>query len=166
MPRTVILKEAQAPYTLSLEEATLSQETVILEREGRPVAAVVPFDEYEAFATWRQRQAGGTSWREQEEWEQDWARLPLGEQEGTWPDVLTPEMIEARLRATRESYGIVKMDDPNKILTIATGSESAPENIWLALEGATDADEQPWRASAHRSVCHPDHRLLNRAGLV
>lgn len=42
MPRTVILKEAQAPYILSLEEATLSQETVILEREGRPVAVVVP----------------------------------------------------------------------------------------------------------------------------
>jgi PHD/YefM family antitoxin component YafN of YafNO toxin-antitoxin module len=133
MPRTVILKEAQAPYTLSLEEATLSQETVILEREGRPVAAVVPFDEYEAFATWR----------EQEEWEQEWARLPSGEQEGTWPDELTPEMLEARLRAIRESYGIVKMDDPNKILTIATGSESALENIWLALEGATDADDQP-----------------------
>ena len=143
MPRTVILKEAQAPYTLSLEEATLSQETVILEQGGRPVAAVVPFDEYEAFATWRQRQAEDAFWREQEEWEQEWAKLLLREQEGTWPDELTPEMIEARLRAIRESYGIVKMDDPNKTLYIATSSELAPENVWLALKDATDADEQP-----------------------
>jgi antitoxin (DNA-binding transcriptional repressor) of toxin-antitoxin stability system len=55
MPRTVILKEARAPYTLSLDEAALGQETVILERKGRSVAAVVPFAEYEAFTAWRQR---------------------------------------------------------------------------------------------------------------
>jgi hypothetical protein len=52
-------------------------------------------------------------------------------------------MIEARLRAIRESYGIVKMDDPNKTLYIATSPELAPENVWIALKGATDADEQP-----------------------
>ena len=143
MPRTVILKEAQAPYILSLEEATLSQETVILEREGRPVAVVVPFGEYEAFAAWRQQQMEGESWRAQEEWEQKWAELPLWEQEGTWPEELTPQMIEARLKAVRESYGIVKMDDPDKTLYIATSSELAPENVWLALKDATDADEQP-----------------------
>jgi len=143
MPRTVVLKEAQAPYTLSLEEATLSQETVILEREGRPVAVVVPFGEYEAFATWRQRQAEDDSWREQEEWEHAWAELPLWEQEGKWPEELTPQMIEARLRAVRESYGIVKIDDPDKTLYIATSSELAPENVWLALKDSTDADEQP-----------------------
>jgi hypothetical protein len=33
MPRAVVLKETQTPYTLSLEADTLAQETLILERE-------------------------------------------------------------------------------------------------------------------------------------
>jgi antitoxin (DNA-binding transcriptional repressor) of toxin-antitoxin stability system len=112
MTRTVVLKEAQALYTLSLEADTLGQETVILEREGRPVAAVVPFAEYEAFVAWRRRQEEEEEfWREQEEWEREWAKLPPWEQEGTWPDELTPEMIKARVRAVRESYGMIRVDN-------------------------------------------------------
>ncbi len=69
MPRTVVLKEARAPYTISLDEATLGQETVILEREGRSVAAVVPFAEYEAFTAWRQRrEEAGPNWSARSAW--------------------------------------------------------------------------------------------------
>lgn len=142
MPRTMVLKEAQAPYTVSLDEAALGQETVILEREGRSVAAVVPFAEYEAFTVWRQRREEDESWREQEEWEREWAKLPPWEQEGTWPDELTPEMIEARVKAVRESYGMVKVSDPDEALYIATSPDLAPENVWFLLNENVGVDEQ------------------------
>ena len=132
MPRKVILKEAQATYNLSLDSATLGQETLILERESRPVVAVVPFAEYEAFTAWRRRQE--KFWREQEEWEREWAKLPPWEQEGTWPDELTPEMIKARVQAVRESYGMIRVDNPDEALYIATSPEMAPENVVFFLD--------------------------------
>ena len=139
MPRTVVLKEAQAPYILSLDEAALGRETVILEREGQPVAAVVPFADYEAFAAWRERREEEEEfWREQEEWEREWAKLPPWEQEGKWPDELTPKMIEARLKALRESYGMIKVDDPDEALYVATSPDLAPENVVFFLNDITD----------------------------
>jgi hypothetical protein len=38
--KKVTLKEAQAPYTLAIDEEALKQEPVILERDGRPIAAL------------------------------------------------------------------------------------------------------------------------------
>jgi len=143
MPRTVVLKEAQAPYNLALDEATLGQETVILEREGRPVAAVVPFSEYEVFVAWRQQQeAKEEFWREQEEWEREWVKLPSWEQEGTWPNELTPEMIKARVQTVLSLRGISRVDDPDEALYIATSPELAPENVVFFLSD-DDVDEQP-----------------------
>jgi prevent-host-death family protein len=116
MPRTLILKETQAPYTLTLDEVTLGEETIIVERKGRPVAAVMPIAEYEAFVTGRQQQEETEekeSWRKQGEWEREWAKLPSWEQEGKWPDELTPEMIEARLKTVRESYGMSRVPNPS-----------------------------------------------------
>ena len=52
--RRVILKEAHAPYTLAIEEEALSREPFILERDGEPVAAVIPNTEYEAYRAWRE----------------------------------------------------------------------------------------------------------------
>jgi hypothetical protein len=59
--KTLTLKEAQAPYNVALDDILLSDEVVILEKDGQPVAAVVPMAEYVAFQAWReaekQRQA-------------------------------------------------------------------------------------------------------------
>jgi hypothetical protein len=59
--KIVPLNESHASYTVALDDAPLSGEVVILEKEGQPVAAVVPMDEYAAFQAWRetekQRQA-------------------------------------------------------------------------------------------------------------
>ncbi len=140
MPRTVTLKESQAPYNLSLDEITLGEETVILEREGQPVAAVVPFIEYEAFIVWR-RQREEEFWREQEEWEREWAKLPPWEQEGKWPDELTPEMIEARVETVRSLRGVIQIDDPEEALYVATSPELAPENVVFLLNDDADVDE-------------------------
>ena len=52
--RRVVLKERHAPYTLAIEEEALSREPFILERDGEPVAAVIPMAEYEAFRAWRE----------------------------------------------------------------------------------------------------------------
>jgi hypothetical protein len=52
--KRVVLKEPHAPYTLAIEEEALSREPFILERDGEPVAAVIPMAEYEAFRAWRE----------------------------------------------------------------------------------------------------------------
>ena len=54
--KKIMLRESQAPYTLTLDEKTLTHESVILERDGQPVAALVPTAEYEAFHAWQQAQ--------------------------------------------------------------------------------------------------------------
>ena len=52
--KTLTLKEAQAPYNVALDDILLSDEVVILEKNGQPVAAVVPMAEYTAFQAWRE----------------------------------------------------------------------------------------------------------------
>ncbi len=52
--RRVALKEAHAPYTLAIEEEALSREPFVLERDGEPVAAIIPITEYQAFRAWRE----------------------------------------------------------------------------------------------------------------
>ena len=47
--KTLTLKESQAPYNVALDESLLAGEVVILEKDGQPVAALVPLVEYEAF---------------------------------------------------------------------------------------------------------------------
>ena len=52
--KTLTLKESQAPYNVALDEAVLTDEVVILEKNGQPVAALVPIAEYTAFQAWRE----------------------------------------------------------------------------------------------------------------
>jgi len=52
--KKVVLRESKAPYTLAIDDETMTEEPVILERNGRPVAALVPIAEYEAFRVWRE----------------------------------------------------------------------------------------------------------------
>jgi len=54
--KKLILKDAQAPYNLSLDDTLLADEVVILEKEGRPVAALIPMTEYAAFQAWREEE--------------------------------------------------------------------------------------------------------------
>jgi antitoxin (DNA-binding transcriptional repressor) of toxin-antitoxin stability system len=52
--KKLTLQETHATYKISLDEAVLSNEVVILEKEGQPVAALVPMAEYAAFQAWRE----------------------------------------------------------------------------------------------------------------
>ena len=53
----LILKEAQAPYQIALNDTLFAGEVVILEKNGQSVAAVVPMTEYDAFQAWRAAEA-------------------------------------------------------------------------------------------------------------
>jgi len=56
MVKRIPIKEARAPYTIPVDEEGLAEGPVILERNGEPVAALVPIEEYQRFAAWRERQ--------------------------------------------------------------------------------------------------------------
>jgi len=49
--KRVTLREDRAPYLV--DEEILSDEPVIVERNGQAVAAVIPMADYEAFLAWR-----------------------------------------------------------------------------------------------------------------
>jgi hypothetical protein len=53
--KKLTLKETRAPYNLSLDDTILTDEVVILEKDGQPVAALVPIAEYTAFQAWREK---------------------------------------------------------------------------------------------------------------
>jgi hypothetical protein len=55
MSKTVTLRETKATYAVTLDEAQLCQAPFAIERDGEPVAAVVPFAEYREFIAWRER---------------------------------------------------------------------------------------------------------------
>ena len=48
-----IIREVQAPYTVNLNDDAVGRETIILQRDGKPVAAVVPYAEYESLLTFK-----------------------------------------------------------------------------------------------------------------
>ena len=54
--KKLTLKETRAPYNVSLDDAILTDEVVILEKDGQPVAALVPIAEYMAFQAWREEE--------------------------------------------------------------------------------------------------------------
>ena len=54
--KILALKESQAPYNVALNETLFADEVVILEKNGQPVAALVPMPEYTAFQAWRKKE--------------------------------------------------------------------------------------------------------------
>lgn len=54
--KKLTLKESHAPYEISLDDALLTNDVVILEKDGQPVAALVPITEYTAFQSWREEE--------------------------------------------------------------------------------------------------------------
>lgn len=79
--KKVILRESKAPYTLAVDDETMAQEPVILERDGRPVAVIIPIVEYEAFRAWREMV------------EEPWPEEPLPTPEGDLEALAAVERI-------------------------------------------------------------------------
>ena len=51
--RKVTLRESQAPYILTIDAEITTNESVLLERHGKPVAALIPIADFNAFQAWR-----------------------------------------------------------------------------------------------------------------
>ncbi len=48
-----LIREVQTPYTISPNDQLIGRETIILQRDGQPIAAVVPYAEYQEFLAQR-----------------------------------------------------------------------------------------------------------------
>ena len=54
--RTLVLKEAQAPYALTIDDATLAEGPVRVVRGGETIGVLVPPSEYEELCVWQEAQ--------------------------------------------------------------------------------------------------------------
>jgi PHD/YefM family antitoxin component YafN of YafNO toxin-antitoxin module len=52
--KTISLKETLATYSLSLDETQLGREPIIIERQGQPLAAIIPIEKYQEFVAWQE----------------------------------------------------------------------------------------------------------------
>ena len=54
---TIQLREAKAPYTVTIADKNLQKEALLVEPNGQPIAVLVPIHEYTAFQAWQKSQA-------------------------------------------------------------------------------------------------------------
>jgi hypothetical protein len=54
-----IIREVQAPYIVNLDDEAVGRETIILQRDGVPVAVVVPYDKYQQLLVFYSIHTGG-----------------------------------------------------------------------------------------------------------
>lgn len=66
MPKTITLREAQATYSLTIETSQLTQGPVVLEYEGKPIAALISLADYQRFVQWQEREQA-KAWQEEQE---------------------------------------------------------------------------------------------------
>ncbi|MFQ5858026.1 MAG: DUF5678 domain-containing protein [Anaerolineae bacterium] len=79
------IREARVAYPFSIDETELTEHPLILERAGRPVAAVIPIDDYEQFVAWRERE-------QTEAWQAEQQRIL--EREHAVFERLKPELLK------------------------------------------------------------------------
>jgi antitoxin (DNA-binding transcriptional repressor) of toxin-antitoxin stability system len=56
MSKTIEIEEAKTQYAVLLDEAYLAEGPLIVERQGNPIAAIIPFIEYERYRVWREKE--------------------------------------------------------------------------------------------------------------
>jgi len=56
MNRTIEIKEAKTRYVLPLDESLLAEGPLVVEDQGKPIAAIIPFVEYERYKRWQKQQ--------------------------------------------------------------------------------------------------------------
>ena len=107
-----ILRGARAPCTLAVDDETRGHEPVILGREGRPGAALVPIVEYEAFRAWRKAL------------EEPWPEEPPPTPEGDLEALAAVGRIRTMLADT----------EPEIWRDVIEDELLSPENLWILLE--------------------------------
>jgi len=86
-----LLFQATAAVVYAAHTADIRR-PIVLEHDGQPVAAIVPYRDYRRFLTWKE-QDQQAAWREMEE---------LLAHVHSQPTKLTPEEIEAQVTSDRE----------------------------------------------------------------
>ncbi len=83
-----VIRETRVAYPFAIDERALTGETLILERAGKPVAAVIPIDDYARFVAWREHeQAQAWQTAQQQTMERDRAAF----------ERLKPELLKTHL---------------------------------------------------------------------
>ena len=98
-----MLRETSPVYSVDVDEIQLARQPLIIERRGKPIAAVVSFDEYRRFSIWREEQAARRAWvleqdprrrMSAEEWH---AHFEAMDRFAAHFDDVTPEELEAEI---------------------------------------------------------------------
>lgn len=66
MVKRIAIKEARAPYTVPVGEEDLIEGPLIVERQGEPIAVIIPYREYQRFVEWQERERA-TTWQEEQQ---------------------------------------------------------------------------------------------------
>jgi hypothetical protein len=105
MAEAKTLRETGLIYSVDLDEIQLARHPLIVERRGKPIAAVVSFDEYRRFSAWREERHAKRAWvlehdpqprMSAEEWH---AHFEAMDRFAAHFDDVTPEELEAEITA-------------------------------------------------------------------
>jgi len=103
MAEAKTLRETSPVYSVDVDEILLARQPLIIERRGKPVAAVVSFDEYRRFSVWQEEHAARRAWvlerdprrkMSAEEWQ---AHFEAMDRFAARFDDVTPEELEAEI---------------------------------------------------------------------
>ena len=125
--KTLVLKENQVVYEEAIDESLREGEPVILERDGRPIAVLVPIEEYETFRAWK-------------------ASRQVDELHN-WPDDRTLEEVVADIK--RRGSGIPNVREPTASLAelLANTPPDPDFNLeewqreWARVEAEMEAED-------------------------
>jgi len=138
--KKLTLKETQAPYEVALDDTS---EVVILERNGEPVAAIVPIAEYQAFQSWRQAEL-----RRQTQSEEESAI----EREHAAFEKMLPELLqkyEGRVVAIYQGE-VVAVGDDEAVVWKQTRQRLGPLPIYVqTVEALPRIVNMPYRHVVH-----------------
>jgi len=132
MGKSVTLKETRAVYAVTLDEALLRQAPFTIERDGEPVAAVVPVDEYREFIAWRERVQSRPAVRPGEAVSRDDALAALGRERAAFL-----RLKDQLLRTYRGKFvailngEVVDVDDDDRALTRRVYTEHGYVPIYI-----------------------------------
>lgn len=88
-----ILKEVNAPYTINTEDEAVGRDTIIVRREGKPIAVVLPYAEYEALTAQRTSSTYSIFERERAAFQRLLPEL-LKSHRGEWVAIVDEQVVE------------------------------------------------------------------------
>jgi len=118
MRKSVTLKETRAVYAVTLDEIQLHQAPFTIDRDGEPVAAVIPIDEYWEFIAWRERTHPGYASQTEVVTSQDEALAALEKERAAFL-----RLKDQLLRTHRGKFvaildgGVIDVDEDDRTLT-------------------------------------------------